>query len=418
MHPRKLARRSALFALLPFALSGCGGASFDDPAVIKGLRILAVEKSEPYPKEGDDVLVKLLFWDAKSTEDNPRNVHIYFSADVCANPPADLYYNCINQIGSLPRVEGTPDGSNPDRIIDGGTADADVPDADPSDGGFLDGGIPLVDPQAVSRTPGFVPITPSNFPRHGSLLASNFARAEEMSTSAETSRRREVMAADDVDHIRGRTYQIPSILHPSPTGDQYGLAYVLFAACPGHLGPVPNAGANTIPFGCFDDVDNHQYGTDDFVFGYTSMYVYKDRVNNNPVANGLLFEQLPLEGSTTDDTLARHVPVCKASDRTQCPKFPIQLDIDRDSAEIDTDPNAKTPDGQQLTEQMWVTFYTTAGDFKSSQRLVNDATKGWNYENGTDYYAPAEPGPVRLFAVVHDNRGGVAWREGKIIADE
>jgi hypothetical protein len=208
------------------------------------------------------------------------------------------------------------------------------------------------------------------------------------------------------------------IIRPKTNGDPYGLAYVLFAACPGHLGIVPNAGANTVPFGCFDDVDNHQYGTDDFVFGYTSMYVYENRINNNPIANALLFENTSLEGSTTDDTLVRHVPVCKASDRTQCPNFPIKLDIDRNSVEIDDDPSATTPDGQKLQEQMWVTFFTTAGDFKSSQRLVNDATKGWSEENGTEFHAPAEPGPIRLFAAVHDNRGGVAWREGKIIADE
>jgi hypothetical protein len=419
MCPRKLARRSAFFALLPLALSGCGGASFDDPSIIKGLRILAVEKSEPYPKQDQDVLVKLLFWDAKSTEANPRNVHIYFSGEVCVNPLGDLYYNCLNQPSSVPSVEGTPDGSNPDLIADGGTTDADVPDADLSDGGVSDGGVPLIDPQALSRTPGFVPITAANFPRHRSLTASDFVRATEMSTTGETSRLGDVMGADDVDHIRGRTYRIPGgIVHPKMSGDPYGLVYVLFAACPGHLGIVPNAGANAVPFGCFDDVDNHQYGVDDFVFGYTSMYVYENRVNNNPIANALLFEKMSLEGSTTDDTLARHVPVCKASDRTQCPAFPIRLDIVGPPAEIDDDPNAVTPEGQKLQEQMWVTFYTTAGNFKSSQRLVNDATKGWNDDNGTDYYAPAEPGPVRLFAVVHDNRGGVAWREGTIIADD
>jgi hypothetical protein len=48
---------------------------------------------------------------------------------------------------------------------------------------------------------------------------------------------------------------------------------------------------------------------------------------------------------------------------------------------------------------------------------VNDATRGWNEKNEAEYTAPAEPGPVRVFAVVHDNRGGVAWVEGKIIVD-
>jgi hypothetical protein len=85
--------------------------------------------------------------------------------------------------------------------------------------------------------------------------------------------------------------------------------------------------------------------------------------------------------------------------------------------EIDTDPNAKTPDGQQLEEQVWVAYYITSGELKSSLRLVNDATKGFNEDHNTEYTAPAESGPVRLFAVVHDNRGGVSWQEGKIIVD-
>jgi hypothetical protein len=70
-----------------------------------------------------------------------------------------------------------------------------------------------------------------------------------------------------------------------------------------------------------------------------------------------------------------------------------------------------------LDEQVWVSYYATSGTFKSSTRLINDATRGWNEDNATEFTAPAEPGPVRLFAVVHDNRGGVDWLEGKIIVD-
>jgi hypothetical protein len=66
---------------------------------------------------------------------------------------------------------------------------------------------------------------------------------------------------------------------------------------------------------------------------------------------------------------------------------------------------------------VWVAFYTTAGEFKSELRLVNDAQKGWNEDNGTAWRAPMTPGPVRLWGIVHDNRGGVAWVEGEVIVE-
>jgi len=399
MCPRKLARRLALVAWLPLALTTCGGASFDEQYRIKGLRVLAVQKSAPYPKEDEDVTVSLLFWDGKSTEDNPRNVRVYFARETCENPKGDLYLNCLASLATG-FVEGTPDGGNPDDLPEGGAPDAEV-----LDGAVLNGGAPTGEP----RAPGFVPIASTSHARFRNIAPSDFIPA----TSDEAS-----PAAVDVDHVRGRRFHINKIIRSRAPGvESYGLAYVLFAVCPGHLGLVPNAAPNTLPLGCFDDADNHQFGAEDFIIGYTSMYVYADRVNTNPVINDFLFEGASFAGSTTDDALVPHVPSCSASDRTTCPKYPLKAAVDPASAELDTDPTAKTPDGQQLHEQMWVSFYTTTGDLKSSPRLVNDATRGWNEQSGTEFTAPPEPGPVRLFAVVHDNRGGMAWVEGKIIVD-
>jgi hypothetical protein len=40
---------------------------------------------------------------------------------------------------------------------------------------------------------------------------------------------------------------------------------------------------------------------------------------------------------------------------------------------------------------------------------LNDATRGYNPNHGTQFYAPKEAGPVRIWAVIHDNRGGMSW---------
>jgi hypothetical protein len=414
MSLRKLARSLALTALLPLALATCGGASFDDPSVIKGLRVIAVQKSAPYPKPGEQVNIKLLFWDAKSTEEEPRNLFVAISPVPCENPKGDLYYNCLAQFGGSP--DGGSDQPDAGDIPDGG----EVPDA--AGLGAMSGpgtATSLRPPRAIANattgTPGvagFLPATRQTLSRFRNVSASSFVRA---------TRSEEISALQDINHTREVTVRISSDIidkHAvTPGVVPYGLAYVLFIACAGTPRPVSNPGPNELPFGCFD-ANDRKLGSDDFVIGYTSMYVYNERVNANPVIDDLLFDNASLANSTMDESAVRHVPSCKDSDRSKCPKYAFQLAVNRSqTVEIDDDPNAKTPDGQPLQEQAWVSYYLTAGELKSSVRLVNDATRGWNDQNGTEFTAPAEPGPVRFFGVVHDNRGGVAWAEGKIIVD-
>src|SRR6185503_7790143 len=148
MSLRKLARSLVLVAGLPLVLTTCGGASFEDPAQIKGLRVVAVQKSAPYPRPGDQVNIKLVFWDGKSTDDDPRNIFVYLSSTPCENPKGDLYYNCLTELGGA-----TPDGGSD--VPDGGAPDGDVPDADAPDGDAPEGGTARRGPGA----PGFVPIT-------------------------------------------------------------------------------------------------------------------------------------------------------------------------------------------------------------------------------------------------------------------
>jgi hypothetical protein len=175
----------------------------------------------------------------------------------------------------------------------------------------------------------------------------------------------------------------------------YGLIYVLFTACAGHLEPRPQATANDLPLHCVDSAGT-ELSSDDFVPGYTALYVYANRRNQNPVIKDFVLAQ-------------RRVPVCPKGD---CP-LDIRVDVDRDkSPEIDE--GAVGAHGEQLHEQLWVDFYATRGDFEHDVRLINDATLGWNDDNGTQFKIPADPGPVHLWAVVHDNRGGVAWTEADI----
>ncbi|MET0591829.1 MAG: hypothetical protein ABW133_03960 [Polyangiaceae bacterium] len=398
MRPFKLAVRLALVAL-PLAVSACGGASFDDPAQIKGLRVIAVQKSKPYPQPGDTVDLKMLFWDGKATEDNPRDLFVRIAPVACENPPGDLYYNCLLQVGDI--LSGG-----------GGVTDAGA-DGDTPEGGAPEGGMPMARSSQGGdlQHPGFVPITAANAgPLHRMSLA-------DFSAPQKIERASGAHQANVIEQKISISSEIINKHAAPPTGQKYGLAYVLFTACAGEIRIIPNPGQNKLPFGCFDS-SGKQLGADDFVFGYTSMYVYENRVQTNPGLNDLTFEGASIVGSTTDESLVRHVPACKASDRTTCQTFPLKVIVDPATvAEIDDDPNAKTPDGKQLKEQVWVNYYLTAGSFKSSVRLINDATSGFNDKNEGEFTPPAESGPLRLFGVLHDNRGGVNWLEGKIIVD-
>ena len=77
----------------------------------------------------------------------------------------------------------------------------------------------------------------------------------------------------------------------------------------------------------------------------------------------------------------------------------------RDVAEVD--PSGKQPDGQPLHEAVWVDYFADQGDINSSTALVSDASLGIQTGYDTLWTPPPTPGPAKLWAVVHDSRGGV-----------
>lgn len=193
--------------------------------------------------------------------------------------------------------------------------------------------------------------------------------------------------------------------HPPAEGvDPYGVAFVFFALCKGTLGPVQDS-ASGLPIGCFDSAGT-RLGPDDFVPGFLALYSYPDQTNRNPTIVSLNFEGQPM----TEQPV--HVPRCQTDD---CPKYDLRVVVD--PASVEPDPGVVDPQGQPLTEQMWVNYYITGGELSSGAKLVNDATKGFNTDTSTEYEAPREAGQVRVYAVVHDNRGGVEWIERVIMVD-
>lgn len=189
----------------------------------------------------------------------------------------------------------------------------------------------------------------------------------------------------------------------------YGLTYVFFAACSGELGPAPSGaqgGEAALPMACYGP-NGEALGSDEFVPGYTSIYAYDELRNENPVVQDFLFDGHGI----TDEPLR----VRRCEEKT-CRKYELRAIIDKSSAELDpiADP---LPDGSPVREQLWVNYFATRGNVERPVRLVNDATKGWNDQNETQWEVPREPGTVVLWAIVRDNRGGVDWKERRVVVE-
>jgi hypothetical protein len=379
MRSRRHARFGTI-AVFCAALAACGGTGFEKPSVVKGVRILAVQKEPAYPRPGETVNLTMLYWDGKRSQSGRSPVQVLWLGGGatgwnCINPKGDLYYECFGPGGSSTTAA---DASAPE-AGDGGADAAVALDAAAFDSGApMDAGVQL----------------------DGGLAPAGLGPA-----------------AGIADHASTHQAIIPdTILKPLPPerGVPYGLEYVFFAACAGRFGvAAPGTNADTLPIGCYGP-GGELLGTDDFVPGYTTIYAYADRRNANPIVSNLFFDDVPIGAAGGPTGSPPRIPHCTAGNSIDCPTHAIKVGIDRASAEIDP---SGTVDGRSLQEQLWVAFFTTAGEFKSELRLVNDSQQGWNEDNGTVWHVPSTPGPVRLWGVVHDNRGGVAWVEGEVTVE-
>jgi hypothetical protein len=358
--------RKSLAGLTALLLLGCG-ASFDPATEIKSLRIIGVTKDNPYALPGEDVTLTMLWHDGSGAgeADPPRKVQINWLGG-CLNPPGDAYTGCFQQYAAAfasGQVSPEPAGSAP--------------------------------PGSV--TLGDQPKFTVHIPTEQELGA--------------------------------------PVLHPSqdPALPLYGLSYVFFSLCAGQIVP----GDEHFPLHCQDEQGNN-LGPDDFIIGYSAIYFFALRSdgtayrNANPATTGLYFgpaDVTPVScqgddclGTCDENGCVNQPPrdvdcdayptLCMATcpddgNPTKCPPRDLALQIDPRSFEKDDVSNDSY--GTNYGEQMWIDYYSTRGNFHSTTKLLNDATSGYNSNHGTQFYAPSTPGPVQIWIVAHDNRGGVSW---------
>jgi hypothetical protein len=359
-------------AVLALGLAlGCG-VEFDPASELSGLRVLAVKKSSPYARPGEQVDLTLLWHDAEPGRPAPQIAWVA----LCENPPADLFEACFTQVPAL----------SPDELA------ARVSAPDPG--------------AAVAND-------------HFSFVTSR-------------------------DIISSRPPP------PDPNTTPYGLSYVFFAVCAGQLQVLSDG--SQVPFVCYDELDgvdgfsagDQRRDSRDFVIGYTAVFAYAEYRNDNPRFTGIEFNGVtfwpdaPPElaaAAPAGAVLAPPGDVCigescsspppaddaepcldaltvDACGEGDCDDFEVQALIDPASAEIDAAASARA--SETLEEQMWVNYYSTAGELDEEVRLLNDAVVGFSSDVSTQYEPADSAQTSYLWAVAHDNRGGADWARLRI----
>ena len=88
---------------------------------------------------------------------------------------------------------------------------------------------------------------------------------------------------------------------------------------------------NGVPLSCKNDA-GEVLGADGFVPGYTSLYVYDNVRNANPVVDGFHFDtgnrSSGSPGLRDDDGALQHIPRCAAG--STCKTYDIAVDLDKD----------------------------------------------------------------------------------------
>lgn len=409
-----------LLVAAPLLVTLSCGAGFDTPDDVKSLRVLAIQKDHPYATPTQDpnnpslVQLTMLWHDGfPSTSDEPRPIQrLWFSGS--ENLPGDQYFSGLATIHFLWQLWST--FHTPEELQDGYSwSPVELPPA--VRGAIYADALPRLNPNVPPE------LADSYFATYRIGVGDRF------------------------------TYPIPPRIienHRStdPEIPAYGLAFVFFTACAGHIEGAPeweNIGATTLrdatlgfPFLCRDGAGTaadpgtgQARDSDSYVAGYTQQFVYGDgSANLNPVIRGVKFNgqelnadsgafcidgacvpETPLpESCDADDTSFAQVPVCK----DHCPKYemyPLMNELENN--EVDTFTSAS---GNPVSEQMWIDYYATAGEFDGPARSLRDATLGWFTDYGQEWKAPSDARPAFLWAVVHDNRGGAAWVRLRVCA--
>jgi hypothetical protein len=367
-------RRTLLFLLFAAASAvvlavACGPAGFTSEDQINSVRILATraDNDKSFAKPGDTVTLETLTLDGRTNKTPPAVT--YWIPYVCENPIDDAYYGCFAPL--LGEDAGI-----------GGFQFPPTPDAGGEDGGALDGGA-----GEDAGTPLSPVITPAE-------LATFFVPKTDITASLPKGPYTFVVPKDAITS------------HPVVAGAPapYGLIILFNIACAGHVWTTsidPSAGPQQVPITCGDAMGN-PLGPDQYVIGFTRVYVYATLTNANPVINGFFFDdaEAPVAdaGGANPAPITVKLPPCTGDN---CNAVNIDMDVPQSSW---------APDPKMI----WVDYYTT-GNLGSEAKLLYDQNAGRVSDSLDPVTFSDDGGTATIWAVVHDSNEGVTWLQVNVV---
>jgi hypothetical protein len=215
------------------------------------------------------------------------------------------------------------------------------------------------------------------------------------------------------DLVTSRTVA-PGVVNP------YGVQIVFVAHCGGILRRVTDD-VRQFPLGCFDADSGEQLSRDDFDFGFYPLFSYDFVENQNPV-----IEAFDVAGATPGNDCSGSLPCgdgyhcgsesrclpviqrCMKSEADDCEKHVLSVQVPMASVEPAVVAHVSATEARP--ETIWVSYYASGGSFEHDAQLINEPNTGWNANSTGIWRANTEPNrEVRLWAIVRDNRNGVAW---------
>jgi hypothetical protein len=205
-----------------------------------------------------------------------------------------------------------------------------------------------------------------------------------------------------------------------------GRVFVFFVACGGRVTYHPNpANSSGLPLRCVDPQSGEDLPAEEFVYGYTPIFVFDQLTNAHPSIEGFTFggnppatvtcqAGCPVHHECAGDRCLPVVPACHLSVEDDCPKVDFKPNIANTSAELD--PITSALDEKETRESLWVEYAAVNGRFETGARVVNDPNSGWkdDYE-GKFITFKSVPGEATLYASVRDNRGGQAFTSFQVL---
>ncbi len=342
--------------------TACGG-DFSPPSSIEGVRVLAVSSDKPYAAPGAEVRFELLALDGakgrRSEGQVPRSLDAVF-IDGCTNPKGDLFYECYPKLT------------------------ADLASAFPGGQATLEDAANL--PPFLSR-----------------------------GTTAS---------------VRIPADALTSHQPAAPGAPLSGRTFVFFAVCAGTLSYESGARDVGVPLRCRDRTTGAALGADDFVFGYSPVFVFDGVKNELPRVDGMTVEGASVGSETckaqsdcsagrrctTGGVCAPVLPRCDADKEADCPSYRVAPVVS--AAASEADPIASAFDAAPRREVVFTKLYATEGRFVRGAAVLYDLTGQSAPEPFGKYTAwRATRGEVRLFGVVYDSRGGVAWKSFDVVVE-